>query len=243
MVDPVLYQLAVEQTRDYAVFILDLDGRVMSWNAGARLIKGYTAAEIVGRHFSVFYPPEAVQSDWPSYELKVAAEEGRFEDEGWRVRKDGSRFWAGVLITALRGPDGRLLGFSKFTRDLTDRRLHEEALLQSEERFRLLVDGVVDYAIFMIDRDGVVSSWNTGACRMKGYTREEIVGRHFSRFYPPEDVKAGKPWEMLDTARRTGRAENEGFRVRKNGDRFWARAVLTALYDAAGDLRGFAKVT
>jgi PAS domain S-box-containing protein len=242
-VDPRLYRLLVEQAKDYALFVLDREGCITSWNAGAQRLKGYAPEEIIGRHFSVFYPREALESGWPQHELRVATAEGRFEDEGWRLRKDGSRFWANVVITALRDDDGKLLGFSKITRDLTERRLHEEALRQSEERFRLLIEGVVDYAIFMLDVDGVVTSWNTGAERIKGYRREEILGKHVSRFYLPEDIEAGKPWEELAAARRDGRAEAEGWRVRKNGERFWARAVVSALHDPAGRLRGFAKVT
>jgi PAS domain S-box-containing protein len=242
-IHPRLFELMVEQARDYAVFALDKDGRIVTWNAGAQRIKGYAPEEIIGRHFSTFYPHEAVASGWPAHELKVAGVEGRFEDEGWRVRKDGSRFWASVIITALRDEDGRLLGFSKITRDLTDRRLHEEALRQSEERFRLMIEGVVDYAIYMLDAEGVVTSWNAGAQRIKGYAREEIIGKHFSRFYPPGDVENGKPWEELAIARRVGRCEDEGWRVRKDGTRFWARTVLTALHDGQGHLRGFAKVT
>ena len=241
--DPHIYRRVVEQTRDYAVFVLDPKGRVMTWNLGAERIKGYAADEIIGRHFSVFYTRESVERGWPEQELKAALAEGRFEDEGWRVRKDGSPFWANVIITALRDDNGRLLGFSKITRDLSGRRAQEEALRQSEERFRLLIEGVTDYAVFLLDPQGIVASWNSGAERIKGYGREEILGRHFSRFYCAEDVEAGKPWEDLALARRAGRAESEGWRVRKNGERFWARGVVNALYDAEGRLRGFAKVT
>jgi PAS domain S-box-containing protein len=243
MIDPSIYRRLVEQAKEYALFVLDPGGRIMTWNLGAQRLKGYAKEEIVGRHFSVFYPADAVASGWPAHELKVAAREGRFEDEGWRLRKDGSRFWANVVITALRDDNGKLLGFSKLTRDLSERRRHEEALLQSEERFRLLVDGVVDYAIFMLDADGIVTSWNAGAQRIKGYAREEIIGSHFSRFYTDEDVDAGKPWEELALARRDGRAQDEGWRVKKDGSTFWARVVITALYDPQGNLRGFAKVT
>ncbi len=242
-VDPALYRLAIDQTREYALFMLDPDGRVLTWNAGAEAIKGYAAEEVIGRHFSIFYPPEALQIGWPAHELKVATQEGRFEDEGWRIRKDGSRFWANVVITALRDDNGKLVAFAKITRDLTDRKRHEEALRQSEERFRLLVDGVVDYAIYMLDPAGIVTSWNAGAQRIKGYTRDEIIGRHFSQFYSFEDRAASKPWEELAAARRTGRAEQEGWRYKKNGQRFWARTVLTRLSDSEGRLHGFAKVT
>jgi len=243
LIEPHLYQLLVEQTKDYALFILDKDGRVMSWNLGAQRLKGYAPEEIVGRHFSTFYTRESVDSGWPQHELKVAVAEGRFEDEGWRVRKDGSRFWANVVITALRDEAGQLLGFSKITRDLTERKLQEEALRQSEERFRLLVEGVVDYAIVMLDPEGMVTSWNSGAERINGYRRDEVLGKHVSRFFLPEDVEDGKPWEELATARRDGRVEAQGWRVRKNGERFWARAVVSSLHDQDGHLRGFAKVT
>ena len=243
MVEEFIYRLMVEQTRDYALFALDPEGRVMTWNTGAQRLKGYAAEEIMGRHFSIFYSPQAVERGWPFYELKMASTEGRFEDEGWRVRKDGTTFWASVVITALRDESGKLLGFSKITRDLTERKMHEEALRQSEERFRVLVEGVVDYAIFMLDEEGMVTSWNAGAERIQGYTREEIVGKHFSRLYDAAEVRAGRPWEQLLTARRTGRAADEGWCIRKNGERFWARTVLSALRDATGRLLGFAKVT
>jgi PAS domain S-box-containing protein len=238
-----LFRMMAEQVRDYALFLLDPQGNVMTWNLGAQQIKGYTADDIIGRHFSTFYPREALDRGWPEYELKVATAEGRFEDEGWRVRKDGSRFWASVVITALRDPEGKLLGFSKITRDVSERRLHEEALRQSEERFRLLVEGVEDYAIYMLDPEGIITSWNAGAQRIKGYRRDEIVGKHFSRFFSAEDIEAGRPWEELATARRDGRWEGEGWRVKKDGERFWARVVVTVLLDADGRQRGFAKVT
>lgn len=241
--DPQIYRLMIEQTRDYALFVLDPEGVVMTWNTGAARIKGYKPEEIIGRHFSVFYVQEAIDRKWPQHELKVAALEGRFEDEGWRLRKDGSRFWASVVLTALRDEQGKLLGFSKITRDLSERKQAEEHLRQSEERFRLLVEGVVDYAVFMLDPEGVVTSWNQGAARIMGYAREEIVDRHFSHFYTLADLEAGKPWEELATARRVGRVEEQGWRIRRNGERFWARTVITALYDDERHLHGFAKVT
>ncbi|MFT4174850.1 MAG: PAS domain-containing sensor histidine kinase [Rhodocyclaceae bacterium] len=241
-IDGRFYQMMVEQTRDYAFFALDPNGHVTSWNAGAQLIKGYAASEILGRHFSAFYTHEAISSGWPDYELRMATIQGRFEDEGWRLRKDGSRFWAAVVITAVRDELGRLIGFSKITRDLSERRAHEEALRLSEERFRLLIESVVDYAIYMLDVDGYVTSWNTGAKRILGYEAAEAQGKHFSYFHAPEDIQADRPWLALSTARRDGRSEDEGWRIKKDGSRFWARATLNAIHDADGNLCGFAKI-
>jgi PAS domain S-box-containing protein len=241
--DPALFQLMAERVQDYAIFLLDSAGCIVSWNAGARRIKQYLPHEIIGKHFSIFYTPEDIARDWPAAELKRATMDGRYEDEGWRIRKDGSRFWANVVITALRDDQGRLLAFSKITRDLTDRKRHEEDVRQSEERFRLLVEGVQDYAIYMLSPDGVITSWNPGARRIKGYEAGEIIGKHFSRFYGAEDIEAGKPWSELAIAREQGRAQDEGWRIRKDGTRFWARVVVTALHDSEGRLRGFAKVT
>ena len=240
---PELFQRLVEGVRDYAIFMLDPEGRVMSWNSGAQRIKGYSAADIIGKHFSTFYTPDAIARKWPEYELETAIEQGQFEDEGWRVRKDGTRFWANVVITPMRADDGTLLGFSKVTRDLTERREHEERLRQSEERFRLLLEGVHDYAIIMLDPDGRVTSWNGGAQRILGYDAAEVLGRSFDMFWPPEDRAAGRPAEELRAARLNRRAEDRGWRVRKDGTRFWADVIVTALHDVQGELRGFAKVT
>ena len=235
--------LLERNVRDYALFMLDPTGVVISWNNGAQRIKGYTAQEIIGKHFSTFYPAEDLATGKPELELDLARADGRVEDEGWRVRKDGSRFWANVVITALYDEKGRLRGFAKITRDMTDRRRVEEELRSSEERFRLLVQDVSDYAIFMLDATGHVISWNAGAQRIKGYDTSEIVGKHFSVFYPREDLAAGRPEHNLETALREGRVEDEGWRVRKDGSRFWANVVITALYDEQRRLRGFAKVT
>jgi PAS domain S-box-containing protein len=243
MPDAKLFRLMAEQVKDYAVFLLDPAGHIMSWSVGAQALKGYRADEILGKHFSVFYPPDAVARGWPQQELETAGREGRFEDEGYRLRKDGSRFWANVVITALRDEQGRLLAFSKITRDLSERHSQEEQLRLSEERFRLLVDGITDYAIFMLDPEGIVTSWNAGAERIKGYARQEIIGKHFCNFYLADDIAAGKPWLELALARRDGRAEDQGWRLRKGGERFWARVVIMALRDARGTLLGFTKVT
>ncbi|WP_091292876.1 PAS domain-containing sensor histidine kinase [Amycolatopsis xylanica] len=233
--------LLVQNVVDYAIFLLDPRGHIITWNAGAERIKGYQADEIIGRHFSTFYPPEDIAADKPGRELETAIAEGRLEDEGWRLRKDGTRFWANVIITALFDETGALQGFGKVTRDLTERRDAENALRESEERFRLIVQGVSDYGIFMLDPGGRVASWNAGAERINGYRADEIIGKHFSIFYPPED--SGKPARELETAIARGRLEDEGWRLRKDGSRFWANVVITALFDETGELRGFGKVT
>jgi PAS domain S-box-containing protein len=238
-----VYRLLAESVRDYAIFALDPAGRVLTWSAGAARIKGYARTEIIGQHFSVFYPREAIAAGKPEWELEVARRSGRLEDEGWRVRKDGSQFWADVVITALHDELGRLVGFAKVTRDLTSRHREEEELRRSEERFRLLVESVRDYAIFMLDPDGRVATWNAGAERIKGYRASEIVGRHFSAFYPHEKVAEAFPQHELEVAARVGRFEDEGWRVRKDGSQFWANVVITALRDRTGHLVGFAKVT
>jgi len=237
------FRLLVESVRDYAIFMLSPEGRVVTWNAGAERFKGYRAHEIIGEHFSRFYPAEALARGLPAHELEVAAADGSFEDEGWRVRKDGSQFWANVVITAMRTPDGRLIGFAKVTRDLTQRRGHEEALRRSEERFRLLVEGVADYAIFMLDANGMVATWNVGAERIKGYTAAQIVGKHFSVFYPDEARASGWPDHELLVATEKGSFVDEGWRVRRDGSMFWANVTITALRDDDGRLIGFAKLT
>ncbi len=237
------FRLLVDSVVDYAIFMLDTEGRVLTWNAGAERLKGYRPAEVIGRSFEIFYPAEALSAGWPKQELRIATEQGRFEEEGWRVRKDGSTFWANVVITALRGTDGALVGFAKVTRDLTERRRHEEALRGSEEQFRLLLESVNDYAIYMLDVEGRVLTWNSGAQAIKGYLESEVVGRNFAMFFTPEDIAAGTPQAELETAARTGRAESEGWRMRKDGTPFWAGVVLTPVHDVTGLLRGYAKVT
>jgi PAS domain S-box-containing protein len=237
------FHLLVDSVQDYAIFMVDPNGIVLSWNAGAQRLKGYAADEIIGQSFEVFYPAQAVADGWPREELRLSAANGRVEDEGWRIRRDGSRFWASVVITALRDPAGRLLGHAKVTRDLTERRAHEEALVQSEEQLRLLVGAVQDYALFMLSPQGEVLTWNAGAERITGYAAPEVVGRHFSMFFTSEAVSAGIPAHELEVARRSGRAEAEGWRVRKGGEAFWANAVITPVLGPDGKLRGFAKVT
>ena len=237
------FRLLVEGVVDYAIYMLDPSGVITNWNAGAQRIKGYSAEDIIGRHFSTFYTREEREAGMPARALSIAREQGRYEAEGWRVRKDGSRFWASVVIDAIRREDGELLGFAKITRDITERRAAQDALLESERQFRTLVSGVTDYALFMLDPNGVVTNWNVGGEKIKGYTAEEIVGQHFSRFYTDADRWAGVPARALATAAEEGKYEAEGWRVRKDGSLFWASVVIDAIRDENGRLLGFAKIT
>ncbi|MGO7837045.1 PAS domain S-box protein [Rhizobium johnstonii] len=237
------FRLLVDAITDYAIYMLSPEGIVTSWNSGAQRFKGYKPPEILGEHFSRFYLEEDRAAGLPARALATAAEHGRFEGEGWRQRKDGSRFWAHVIIDPIRRPSGELIGYAKITRDLTERRAAEQAIRQSEEQFRRLVQGVSDYAIYMLDPTGNVSSWNFGAERIKGYRPQEIIGTHFSTFYTAEDREAGLPETALGIARAEGRFEREGWRVRKDGTRFWASIVIDAIRDEEGNVLGFAKIT
>jgi PAS domain S-box-containing protein len=236
-------QLLIEKVADYAIYMLNPDGTVASWNAGARRFKGYEDHEILGEHFSRFYTPEDRAAGVPARALQTALDAGRFEAEGWRMRKDGTRFWASVVIDAIHDDDGALFGFAKITRDITDKKLARDAMRRTEEQFRLLVDSVVDYAIYMLSPEGVVTTWNAGARKIKGYTADEIIGTHFSRFYTEEDRRKGLPEQVLAAVREHGRYEAEGLRVRKDGSTFRANVVVDAIRDAEGTLVGFAKIT
>jgi len=237
------YRMLVEAVTDYAIYMLDANGIVTSWNPGARRFKGYEEHEILGRHFSEFYTEEDRKTGLPVRALATAVREGKFEAEGWRVRKDGTKFWAFVIIDPIRDTHGNLIGFAKVTRDLTERRQAELILRESQEQFRLLVQGVTDYAIYMLTPEGIVRSWNAGAERIKGYKPEEIIGEHFSRFYTNEDRLEDLPKIALETANRDGRFEKEGMRVRKDGTKFWANVVIDPIRDENGVLIGFAKIT
>ncbi len=237
------YRRLVDSVEDYAIFLLTPEGHVASWNPGAQRIKGYRASEIIGRHFSQFYTDDALARGWPAEELRRAARDGRLEDEGWRLRSDGSRFWANVVITALRAQDGRLLGYSKVTQDLTERRAQQQRVEESERTLRLLVRSVVDYALYSMDADGLITSWNAGAERIKGYAAAEVIGRSFAIFYLPEDVLAGAPQAAMRRAAADGHFESEGWRLRKDGSRLWAATTVSAIRDESGRLIGFSKVT
>jgi len=237
------FRLMVDGVREYAIFMLDTTGHIVSWNEGAKRIKGYSANEIIGKHFSTFYTSEDLEDKKPERELKIAIATGKYEEEGWRVRKNGSVFWANVVITSLFNEHNRHIGFSKVTRDLTDKKDNEENLRRSEERYRSLVEQITDYGIFMLDERGKIISWNEGARRIAGYEENEIIGKYFSIFYPEEDVLNGKPAYELKVALEEGKYEEEGWRIRKDGGVFWASVVITAVYNNDGIHVGFSKVT
>ncbi|KZN20022.1 MULTISPECIES: hybrid sensor histidine kinase/response regulator [Pseudomonas] len=242
-IEEMRFRLLIDAVVDYAIYMIDPEGIITSWNAGAKRFKGYEEAEILGQHFSRFYTEEDRKAGLPQRALDTAIHEGRFEGEGWRVRKDGTHFWSHVIIDPIRDPSGKLLGFAKITRDLTDRKMAEETLKQSEQQFRLLVQSVTDYAIYMLAPDGRVTNWNLGAQRIKGYRPEEVIGQHFSMFYTPEDREAGEPQRALEIATREGRFENKAWRVRKDGTRFFAHVVVDPIWGETGTLLGFAKIT
>lgn len=231
-----VFRMMADNLNDYGLFLLSPDGVVASWNPGAERVKGYRAEEIIGKHFGIFYTERDLAIDKPQRQLEVAAKTGRCEDEGWRLRKDGSRFWANVVIIAIRDENGELLGFGKITRDLTERR-------EADLRSRLLLEGITDYAIYFLDPKGFITSWNTGAERIKGYSANEILGKHFSTFYTREDAAAKLPDAVLRKAAEAGHYEAEGWRVRKDGTRFWSSVVVTAIRDEEGTLVGFSKIT
>jgi PAS domain S-box-containing protein len=253
----VVYRKMVDEVEDYALLLLDKEGYIQSWNKGAEKIKGYRADEIIGSSFQLFYMPEDRERGLPLSLLQTARENGRVSHEGWRIKKDGSKFWGSVVITALHGDDGEVIGFSKVTRDLTDRKLAEdrlreyarqleqtnEELHRSEERYHKMVEEVENYAILLLDPTGKIENWNKGVEKIKGYTAEEIIGQNFQVFYTPEDRNRQLPMILLQEARDNGRVTHEGWRIRKDGTWFWGSVVITALHNDHGEVVGFSKMT
>ncbi|APG05690.1 hybrid sensor histidine kinase/response regulator [Luteibacter rhizovicinus DSM 16549] len=240
--DDSAYRRLVEGISDYAIFWLEPGGAVATWNAGALHATGYSAADMIGQPFSLLFSGEDNGTGAPEALLDTALREGRSELDGWLLRKDGSRFWAQILIDPVRDGDTPL-GFGVVMRDRTERKRLDEELRRSQEQFRVLVQGVADYAIYMLDPGGHITSWNSGAERIKGYAPEEVIGRHYSAFFTPDDVARGEPTTNLEAVAREGRIETEGWRLRKDGSRFWAHVVIDRITDDTGKLIGFAKVT
>ncbi|MCC7531037.1 MAG: PAS domain-containing methyl-accepting chemotaxis protein [Candidatus Melainabacteria bacterium] len=241
--DDRIFRQLVDSIRDYEIILLDTGGQVMSWNEGARCLKGYSEEEILGRHFSCFYTQDDIAQGKPEMELKMALASGRIEDLGWRVRKDGSRFWANMILQPIRDQEGNLVGYAKMARDMTERKAADDALVESDERFRALIAAIENYAIILLDIYGKVVTWNDGAEQLKGFKAEEIIGQSLSRFYLDEDVQAGLPTEHLKMAASRGRVEVSGLRKKSNGSTFLAKVILTSMRDEAGKLKGFTKFT
>ena len=228
---------------DSAVYMLDPSGFISSWNPGAQRFQGYEASEVLGKHFSMFYTGADRADGLPAQALEVSAREATFEGEGWQLRNDGSRFRAHVVMDRVRDRSGALLGFNNITRDVSQRQSARDALKRNRDQFGFLVQSVTDYAIYLLDQKGLVSSWNLGAQRIKGYRPEEVIGKHFSIFFTAEDREKGEPERALEIAAREGRFEKEGWRVRKDGDVFLAHAIISPVCDDDGTIIGFAKVT
>jgi PAS domain S-box-containing protein len=251
------YHKMIAEVKDYAIILLDKDGRILDWNEGAEKLKGYSANEIIGKSFRLFYPKTEKDARLPQKLLLEAEKKGSVVHEGWRLRKNGDRFWGNIVITALHNDAGDVVGFSKVTRDLTDKKIAEdklsnlieelsqsnEELKKSEQRYHKMIAEVQDYAIILLDIDGRIENWNTGAEVIKGYTPQEILGKSFTIFYTKEDRQAGLPYQLLDEARTKGKVTHEGWRVRKDGSQFWGSVVITALHDDANNVIGFSKVT
>jgi PAS domain S-box-containing protein len=251
------YHKMISEIEEYAIILLDENGIIQNWNRGAHKIKGYHDHEIIGRHFSIFYLPEDRTMDLPGQLLKKACNEGKAIHEGWRLRKDGSRFWGSITLTALHGANEEIIGFSKVTRDLTEKKIAEDQLKQfaaelqekndalraSEERYHKMIAEVQDYAILLLDVQGNIQNWNAGAEKIKGYTAEEIIGQNFQVFYTPEDRRNKLPQQLLAQAAENGKAIHEGWRITKQGTKFWGSIVITAVHNDQGTLIGFSKVT
>jgi len=239
------YRLLVNSVTDYALYMLDPEGCVATWNAGAERLKGYTAEEVLGRNYSLFFLPEDVEAGEPARKLEEAAREGHYEVEAWRLRKDGTIFWAMITMTAIRGPRGELRGFAKVTRDITARKAAEETLRSRNaelERYRIMVENVKEYAIFALDAEGRFQNWCDKGERDTGYTAEEMIGRTYGSFYPEEEQLAGRPQRDLQEAARTGHSSRAFWKLRKDGSAFWGADTLTALRDGDGNLTGYVLV-
>jgi PAS domain S-box-containing protein len=239
------FRLLVESVTDYAIYMLDLEGRVVTWNVGAERGKGYKAEEILGQNYSIFFLPEDAKAGLPADELATAASLGRYETEAWRVRKDGTKFWALITLTAIREANGELRGFAKVTRDMTAQKAAEAVLCSRNaqlERYRFIVGSVADHVIFTLDAEGRIDSWSFGARNVLGYTAEEALGREYSMVFTPAEIEVDEPRREMEEAARTGHCTTESWRMRRNGSLFWASGALTAVRDEAGKLTGYIRV-
>ena len=246
-----------DEVDEYAIILLDVSGIILSWNKGAKRIKGYDAKEIIGKNYKIFYTKEDKETDLSSKLLEEAKVKGKTSYEGWRVRKNGQRFWGSLTLTALHNDDGSLRGYLKITRDMTEKKIAEdsysnfveelklknEELKESEERYHKMVGEVLDYAIILLSKEGKILDWNKGAEKVKGYKAKEIVGKSFRLFYPKEEKENKLPERLLAEAVAKGSVTHEGWRIKKDGTRFWGNVTITALHDDVDAVIGFSKVT
>jgi PAS domain S-box-containing protein len=236
------FELFTDCIPDHAFVALDADGRVARWNRGAERVMGWRAEDILGQSSARFYTPEDVVNGIPEWERAQAAEHGHIQEERWHIRRDGTRFWGSGTLAAVRNQAGELVGFTKVMRDMTGHNQAQSLLRDSEERLRLFIENVTDYALFQVNTEARISSWNTGAERTFGYTEAEILGRPMRDLYLPEEAARGDAEKDLEIAQANGRFEDARLLVRKDGTRLFARWVTTPMLDDAGDLRGYAKV-
>ena len=227
-----------------AVALTDADGLIIDLNVPAEAMFGFQRSELIGQRIEILVP-ERVRSKHPALRKKYT-EHSHTRPMGaglqlYGRRKDGTEFPVDIMLSPVEGPTGKLI--VSVIRDVSEQRQAQEALRQSEQLFRSIIDGIQDHAIFTLDPEGRVASWNSGAERIKGYKAEEILGQHFSRFYLEEDIARERPQEELRIAAEKGRVEDEGWRIGKDGSRFWANVVITAIRDANGQLTGFSKIT
>lgn len=241
-----IFRLMVESTEDYAMFMVDTEGAIVSWNRGAERLTGYSESEAVGRPFSMLYPREDLDQTHAEHELAVAQRKGRYEEEGIRVRKDGSCYDAQVTMWRIDDDNGVTIGFAKITRDVTAitvARQREAELFESENRFRLMVESIEDYAMFMVDTNGLITSWNRGAGRLTGYTEQEALGQSFSILYAKDQFTEDHATVELAMAMEKGHHEEEGPRVRKDGSIYQAQILVWPMANKSGQVVGFAKIT
>lgn len=252
-----IFDRVLNNLEDYALIFLNKEGNIVSWNQRAEMIKGYTEDEVRGKHFNIFYTEEDKAAGLPEKMMQTAKEKGHAQTEGWRLDKYQDKFWSKVIITAVYDNNGEVIGFVKITRDLSERMAAEKTieayehdlheLTKKSQRLRSMyytfISEIKDYAIITLDENGTIMDWNKGAEKIKGYTYEEIIGRHFSIFYPEEDKKRTLPDLLLLRAAKEGRAEHEGWRLKKDGSKFWGNVVITAIYNEKGVVRNFIKLT